>query len=291
MRTLVIGGTGTVGSFVVRELLARGLAPRVLVRTPETQRALPRGAEGVLVDLSTPGALVQAFDGTEALFLATAPGPNETAHGLVAVQAARAAKVHRCVYVSHFRLEEGSAIPHFASKIPIERAIAGAGFESTILRATILFQNDVHLRDAIVQEGLYPTPIGSAGASLVDARDLADAAVEALLAAPASRAAATRTVPIVGPRAWTGPEIAALYAKHLGRPVRYAGDDLDGWAQRLRDTAPTFSIDDWRKMLEFVQHQGLRAGDAEVAETERAVGHRVRTFEAFVAELVAEWRQ
>ena len=37
--------------------------------------------------------------------------------------------------------------------------------------------------------------------------------------------------------------------------------------------------------------EGLRAGDAEVAETERAVGHRVRTFEAFVAELVAEWRQ
>ena len=123
MRTLVIGGTGTVGSFVVRELLSRGLAPRVLVRAPETQRTLPRGAEGVLVDLSTPGALVQVFDGTEALFLATAPGPNETAHGLVAVQAARAAKVHRCVYVSHFRLEEGSAIPHFASKIPIERVL------------------------------------------------------------------------------------------------------------------------------------------------------------------------
>jgi nucleoside-diphosphate-sugar epimerase len=51
MKTLVIGGTGTVGSQVVRELLARKVAVQVLMRSADNAKGLPAGAEGVVGDL------------------------------------------------------------------------------------------------------------------------------------------------------------------------------------------------------------------------------------------------
>ena len=45
MRHLVLGGTGTVGSLVVRGLLDKGETVRVLTRSAEHARSLPKGAE------------------------------------------------------------------------------------------------------------------------------------------------------------------------------------------------------------------------------------------------------
>lgn len=285
MRTLVIGGTGTVGSEVVRRLLARGASVRVLARTEEKKRALPRGAEGVVGDLARPETLAAAFDGATSIFLATALGPNETEHGLAAVRAAGAAR--RLVYLSIFQLESGAHIPHFASKIPIESAIESSGLETTVLRAGMFFQNDLALRGAILHGGVYPTPIGTAGVSSADVRDIADAAVHALL----DEGHAGRTYPIVGPRAWTGPEVAALWSKHLGRPVTYGGDDLDAWAHQARTMLPEAMVHDLRAMFEFFQERGLRAGAPDVSLAETVVGHRVRTYEAFVAEVASDWKR
>jgi uncharacterized protein YbjT (DUF2867 family) len=43
MKILVIGGTGTVGSLVVKELSARDVEISVLTRNPEKMKALPKG--------------------------------------------------------------------------------------------------------------------------------------------------------------------------------------------------------------------------------------------------------
>jgi uncharacterized protein YbjT (DUF2867 family) len=285
MRTLVIGGTGTVGSEVVRRLLARGASVRVLVRSEEKKRALPRGAEGVVGDLGRPETLPGAFEGANAVFLATALGPRETEEGIAAVRAAVAAR--RLIYLSIFQLESGAHIPHFASKIPIESAIESSGLQATLLRAATFFQNDLALRGALVHGGVYPTPMGSTGVSCVDVRDIADAAVHALL----DEGHAGRIYPIVGPRIWTGPEVAALWSKHLGRPVAYGGDDLEAWAHQARTMLPERLVHDLRLMFESFQERGLRAGASDVSLAETVVGHRMRTYEAFVAETAADWKR
>ena len=43
MNVLVTGGTGTVGSQVVRELMSRGVHIRVLSRNPTKLKSLPSG--------------------------------------------------------------------------------------------------------------------------------------------------------------------------------------------------------------------------------------------------------
>ena len=59
MKTLVVGGTGNVGSAVVQQLLARKADLRLFVRDAES--ALPAGVEAAVGDLMDPPAVERAL--------------------------------------------------------------------------------------------------------------------------------------------------------------------------------------------------------------------------------------
>src|SRR5438552_16476924 len=105
MQALVIGGTGTVGSHVVRGLLERGVGVRVLTRSQERARALPPGAEAVLGDLLQPQPLLPLLEGVEAAFVALSSGPEELEAGLAALRLVRAAGLGHIVDLSVDSLE------------------------------------------------------------------------------------------------------------------------------------------------------------------------------------------
>ena len=56
MRILVTGGTGKVGSEVIKELLKRNVSVRALVRKQEASTTMPKGIEVSLGDLLDPVA-------------------------------------------------------------------------------------------------------------------------------------------------------------------------------------------------------------------------------------------
>src|SRR5579863_7075483 len=107
---LIIGGTGTVGSELVRELLVRGQYVKVLSRSPEKVRDLPAGVEGVVGDLLEPETIRTVFRGVRAVYMSNASSPSEAHEGLNAVEGARRAGIGRFVYQSVFGAEE-SHIP------------------------------------------------------------------------------------------------------------------------------------------------------------------------------------
>lgn len=286
MEILVVGGTGTVGSDVVRQLLERGESPRVLVRSERKGQELPEGARGVVGDLTQPASLGDAFSGTDAVFLLNALSQTETEQGLAAVTAARRGGARAIVYLSVAMPEGSQHIPHFASKIPVEQAVRDSGTEWTILRPNNFYQNDLALREAIVTHGVYPQPIGSKGMSRVDVRDIAEAAVEALTDGESGR-----EIPLHGPDALTGEETARIYSRNLGREVRYGGDDLDAWERQVRPLMPEWLVRDLRIMYEYFQDRGFRAAEEDLAAEEEILGHAPRSFEAFVAELAPTWRR
>ena len=100
MKTLVIGGTGMVGSMVVAGLLKQGVNVRVMSHSPDKLKKLPAGVEGCRADLDDPDTLPAAFDGIDSVFLLNTVGLSETDEGLAAVSAAKAAKVKKIVYMS-----------------------------------------------------------------------------------------------------------------------------------------------------------------------------------------------
>ena len=285
MRHLVLGGTGTVGGLVVRGLLDRGETVRVLTRSADRARTLPKGVEVVLGDLTDPGTYEGIFAGYDNLFLLTANGPSDLMEGLGAVNEAKRTKARRVVYLSIHDVLTCAEAPHFASKIAIERALQESGLPHTILRPNNFYQNDFWSKDAILQYGVYPQPIGDIGLSRVDARDIGDAAVTALT----ESGHLGKTYALVGPDALTGKDCAEEFAKALGKPVAYGGNDLVAWARSMAPYLPAWAVYDYALMYAMFQAKGLKATAAQLAETRAILGREPRKFADFVKETAAGW--
>ena len=148
---------------VVAGLLKQGVIVRVMSHSLDKLKKLPAGVEGVRADLDDPDTLPAAFDNIDSVFLLNAVGLNETDEGLLAMSAAKAAKVKKIVYLSVFMPEGSERIPHFRSKLPVEKAVKESGIAYTILRPNNFFQNDLGLKSAIMQYSVYPQPIGGKG--------------------------------------------------------------------------------------------------------------------------------
>lgn len=286
MKTLVIGGTGKVGSLVVAGLLKQGGMVRVMSHSPDKLKKLPTGVEGYRADLDDPDTLPEAFKGIDSVFLLNTVGPNETAEGLSAVSAAKAAKVKKIVYMSVAMPAGSETIPHFRNKLPVEKAVRDSGIAYTILRPNNFFQNDLWLKDAIMEYGIYPQPVGTKGLNRVDVRDIADCAINALTK-PGHEGL---TYDIHGPDTLTGEGIAKIYTKHLGREVRYAGDDIEAWAERSKGSMAEFLIADMRIMYRFFQDNGMIASKEDLEKTEKLLSKKPRIFDDFVKEIALEWR-
>lgn len=286
MKTLVIGGTGMVGSMVVSSLFKQMATIRVMSHSPDKLKKLPTGVEGYRADLDDPDTLPAAFEGIDSLFLLNTVGLSETDEGLAAVTEAKAAKVKKIVYMSVCMPEGSESIPHFRSKLPVEKAIKESGIAYTILRPNNFFQNDLWLKSAIMQYNLYPQPIGKKGLNRVDVRDIADCASNALMKSGYEG----QTYEIHGPDTLTGEGIAKTYTKHLGREIRYSGDDLDVWAEKSKGMMSEFLIADMRIMYQFFQNNGMIASKDDIEKTEKLLGRKPHSFDEFVKEITLEWR-
>jgi uncharacterized protein YbjT (DUF2867 family) len=286
MKVLVIGGTGTVGSQVARELLARGAEVSVLTRSAEHAGKLPRGMRGVTGDLLDPKTVRSVFAGQDGVFLLNPVSATEAHEGLMAVNGVRMAGVKRLAYLSVHNVDAAPHLPHFGSKIAVEIALKASGIPLTILRPNHYYQNDYWAEDALLKFGVYPQPIGGVGVSRVDVRDIAEAAAIALMAGGHEG----QTYNLVGPQSWTGAGAAEAWGHALRKKIAYAGDDLDAWEAQSLQYLPPWMVFDLRLMFAFFQKSGLQATDADIDRLTKLLGHAPRSFEDFAAETASAWR-
>jgi uncharacterized protein YbjT (DUF2867 family) len=150
-------------------------------------------------------------------------------------------------------------------------------------------QNDLMFKDAI-KAGVYPQPVGGVGLAMIDARDIADAAAAELLRRERSPHPLPRTtIELVGPDTLTGAEIAAIWTKVLGHPVRYGGDDLDAFETQAAGRMPGWMAHDMRMMLRAFHRFGMVPSTDSRDILEGLIGHPLRTYRAFAEESAAGW--
>jgi uncharacterized protein YbjT (DUF2867 family) len=286
MEVLCVGGTGTVGSLVVRGLEARGASVRCMTRSETWAGTTRDGVTFVGGNLEDPSTLGPAFDGIERLHLLTPLHPDETGLGRAAVDAAVTAGVERIVFHSIHMVETAPYVPHFASKIAIMEEIVSSGIPWVTIEPNHYFQNDLMLREPIMEMQIYPAPIGEVGVTRVDARDVADATVNALL----DDGHEGNRYPVVGPETLTGEQVVDVWSDALDGTVVYTGDDLDMWEDGVRDVLPGWMVDDLRSMSEHVMSHGMIASEEDYASMSHVLGHAPRLFSDFVAETVSAWR-
>jgi uncharacterized protein YbjT (DUF2867 family) len=290
MTILVTGATGTIGAEVLAHLAGEGLEVRALTRAPEKAR-LPTGVAPVAADLADVEALRRAMAGVDTLFLLVPNVAEEFTQAMLALEVAREAKLKGAVYLSVFKGEDYADVPHFAGKAAAERMIADAGLPATVLRPAYFMQNDARQKEALLGAGVYGMPVGGRGISMVDTRDIGLAAARELVRR--ERAAAplpAATIPLVGPDALTGDDLAAIWSEALGRPIRYAGDDLETLEARLKETGPSWLALDLKLMMRRYQSDGAVASADEIVATAEALGRPPRTYRDFARETAQAWR-
>src|ERR1700691_1282296 len=286
MRILVTGGTGKVGSEVIKALVKRNVSVRALVRKQEASTTMPEGIEVSLGDLLDPVAVRKALDGVDKLYLLNAVVPDELTQGLIAYDLAKRLKLKHIVYHSVFRVEHFKDVPHFASKLAIESALREFDVPFTIIRPNYFIQNDATLKDPLTKASIYPVPLGDVGVSAVDIRDIAEATAIILT----SDGHTGKTYNLNGPEALSGPKAASIWSKLLGKEIRYAGHDMDAFEDQMRNSAPSWSAFDIRMMFQGYLERGFVAETGDVEKLTKLLGHAPRRYEDFAAETAALWK-
>lgn len=287
MKVLVLGGTGTVGSQVLDELLNRECEVDVLTRSGDRAQNLPKNSHAVIGDLLDPVTVRSIFKKIDAVFLLNAVSPTETHEGLMAVNGARLAGVKRIVYLSVPKLEQAPHLPHFGSKLPVETAIKASRIPYTILKPNNFFQNDYWFKEAILQHGVYPQPIGDIGLSRIDVRDIAEVAALALT----TEKTEGEIINLSGPDALTGKSTADIWTRVLGRPVSYGGNDLDTWEQQTLEYLPPWMVFDFKLMYAFFQENGLKAAPKDMERQRELQCREPKRYEDFVEETLKMWKE
>ncbi|MBD0686452.1 NmrA family transcriptional regulator [Pseudomonas sp. PSB18] len=287
MSILVVGATGTVGSLVTQGLASAGAEVKALVRQPG-KRDFPAGVTEVVADLTDVVSMRAALASVRTLFLLNAVTPDEVTQALITLNLAREAGIERIVYLSVIHADTFTHVPHFTGKHTVERMIESLDIPATILRPAYFMQNELMVLQTIQDYSVYPMPIGSAGAAMIDARDIADVAVAELLRRDKAPSALDRvTLELVGPQVLTGASVAKIWSSTLGRDIAYGGDDVAAFEAQLAAYGPSWLAYDMRLMMEGIQTLGMQAAEGTVERLQALIGHPLRTYEAFVREAVA----
>ncbi|MGN6328258.1 MAG: NmrA/HSCARG family protein [Rhodanobacter sp.] len=289
MNILVTGSTGTIGSLVVRSLAAQGASVHALTRNPD-KASFPSGVTAVKGDMTDIPSMRAALKAVDTLFLLNAVVADEVTQAIQTLSLAREAGIERIVYLSVLNSDTYTDVPHFTGKYTVERMVEQLDLPVTVLRPSYFMQNDVRLRDGLLQ-GRYGMPVGDVGIAMVDVRDIAEIAVASLLRrAQAPTPLPREVIEIVGPDALTGDALATIWSGVLGKPVTYAGNDLDAFEGFMAGVMPPWSAYDLRLMVARFHADGMLGKPPALKTLTGLLGHPPRRYRDFAMELASAWQ-
>jgi len=226
---LIVTANSTLGSAVVRRLLAQGNPVRGLVRSPEKGEP-PRelGAEVVIGDLRDPASLARACEGVDQVVAAAHSllGRGKDASKFVDLQghkdlidAAKAAGVQHFVYTSIYPCDGFDCVPFVRMKQEVERYLEASGLRHTIIRPTAFMEAHA---EALIGKPILETGKvslfgrGDNPRNFVAADDVARIVVKVLT----DREMRGGVVDVGGPENLSNMDVVRLYEEQAGRPAK-----------------------------------------------------------------------
>lgn len=228
---LVVGGSGDLGSRIVRRLRDGGQEVRCLVR-PDTDAAPLRqlGAEVVRGDLTDPTSLPAACEGAEtvvasatAIARVLAGAKHPSIHeadevGMASlVEAAEGADVGRFVYVSYAGADSALGMPLERAKVATEKRLARSPMRSVVVRPDA-FQ-EIHLAP-IGRFDIHAGKVAVFGKGDTKRRWVATEDVAALVAALVVEVDPPDIVTFGGPEAISRNEAIAIAEQATGKKIK-----------------------------------------------------------------------
>ena len=216
MSILIIGGTGTLGSQIVKHALNNGYQTKCLVRNLDKSRFLRDwGAELIKSDLSNPEAMCFALKGVKYIIDASSSRLNdldslekidlEGKKKLILM--AEKAKIKSFIFYSFPDLENYTFIPLVAIKLEIESILKKTKFSHTVFKIPGFYQGLI---------GQYSIPILENNTVLatednnpipfIDAEDIAKISIKSMLL----KTSKNKNFNLFGAKGWESKQIIAL---------------------------------------------------------------------------------
>jgi uncharacterized protein YbjT (DUF2867 family) len=218
MKVLVTGGTGVLGSAVLRALRQRGADTRVLSRGVAPTGADPH-ADWVVAHLGTGAGVDEACAGADVIVHCATTGgmvdaQDDVRCARMLLDSARRHGVGHVVFPGIVGADRATFFPYYAARIDIEKLLTASAIPHTIIRATQFHEFTAFL---LQRFRIGPLVIAPRGAALqpVDVRAVADRLAAAALSAPAGRMG-----DVAGPEIMSIDRLARTWHSARGERVR-----------------------------------------------------------------------
>jgi uncharacterized protein YbjT (DUF2867 family) len=261
----VTGATGRLGGRVARELAARGVPQRLVLRDPS--RA-PRLEHTEVVSVPSYGdtpAMRDGLRGVDTLFLVSGREQKDrVAEHVSAIDAAVAAGVERIVYTSFQAAAPDTTFTFGRDHFYTEEQIRSTGLRATFLRDNLYLD---YIPVFVGEDDVIRGPAGNGRVAAVARDDVADVAVGVLTTAGHDG----RAYDVTGPEAFTLAEAADELSRAWGRPIAYEAETLEeARASRAGSGAEDWEIEGWVTSYAAIANGDLeRVSDA----VQRIAGH------------------
>lgn len=272
---VVTGVTGRTGAAAARALIEAGERVRVVVRDAAKGEAWARqGAEVAVADLADVPALSDALSGARGAYLlvppfygAAAPIARGQAMAGAIAEAVAAARLPKLVALSSVGADRPDGTGLILVNRAIEQRLAATGVPATVLRAAYFMENWAEAAGVAAAQGMLPSLLAPLDRAIpmVATADIGRAAAEALR----EDWSGTRTIGLEGPATYAPNDVAAAFARALGRPVQAVAVPETEWPAALSQGG--LSPDAVAGFVEL--NRALNSGHVDFA-TDPAAGHR-----------------
>lgn len=212
-KILILGSNGTIGSKVVRGLVARGET----VKAASRKATAVDGAEAVAFDYEDAATFGPALEGVDRLFVLTPAGYLDPVGLVGPIMTTAAARGIKVVLMTVIGVDADDKIPYRQLELQLEKS--GAPF--VILRPNWFSDNFQSYWMEGIRHGAIAVPAAEGKTSFIDTRDIA----ESIVAALTSDTFNGRAFNLTGPEALSYGEAAAILSRVTGKPVAYTPVD------------------------------------------------------------------
>jgi len=274
------GSTGTIGTEVAKQLAAKGIPFRSLVRDGKSPLSLSslREAEIVKGDLNDAESIAHALKGIDKAFLLTNSSEQAEALQINFVEVAKQEGVKHIVKLSQFEADLHSPVRFLRYHAAVEQKIIQSGITYTFLRPNLFMQGLLGFRETIAKQGKFYASAGAAKISVVDIRDIAAVAVEAL-----TQSGHEDTIyNLTGPDALTHQQMAGELSVGLHRTIKF----VDVPPVIMREALTSAGFPQWQAegLIEDYAHYARGEASAISNAVHEVTGKPPRNFKQFVTD-------
>lgn len=215
---LVTGATGTVGSLVVSGLLERQATVRAFVHSedPRAEALRDQGVEVVVGDLLDDQLLDRAVGDAVKVFSLTPPVQDQIMQAnAITAAALRSGSNPHVVRLSVAKSSVSAPMVISAQHGEIDQVLRDSGLPVTFLKPNFFMQNTLLGADSVGSQGVLFQAMGDGKLGMIDARDIADVAVEVLTGMGHEGKSYTLT----GPESISFTQLAQQLSESVGKDV------------------------------------------------------------------------